>query len=442
MKVTQEKEAARQTVLEIELDDQDLEPYLDRAYRRVVNKVAVPGFRKGKAPRGVIEGRFGRGFLIEDILDRMLTEVADRAITESRLEPVARPRLTILDMDPVRFTATVALEPHVVLGDYASLSVERPRTEVTDEAVEEWIESLRQAMGTWEPVERTVAREGDLVMAEVEIAVRGRPDVRHEDVSIELRPGADYRHPGLVENVTGASKGETRRFALTIPEEDAGPGDETASGREADFAVTVREIKERRVMALDDEFVRTAYPECDDLAGMRAEVRRSLSERARERDDEVLRDAAVRALVEATDITIPDLLVDMESRPFAAQYIRDLERLGMSLEAYLERTGDTVQEFSTQMTEGARSRLAASYSLRALADAEGLVAEEDEVSRRVEELRDMRRARGAEDEPDPEEAAEFMKNRILELKAVDRLVEILGGAQPDEETTRGEESET
>ncbi len=441
MKITQAEEVARQTVLEIELDDQDLEPYLDRAYRRVVRKINVPGFRKGKAPRGVIEGRFGRGVLIEDIMDEMVAEVTEGAISSSELDPVASPRLAILETDPFRFTATVPLEPTVELGDYASLRVERQSTEVTDELVERWIDRLRQGMATWEPVDRTVTEEGDFVVADATISVEGAAPDSRKNLTFELRPGSDYPYPGMAERMIGASVGEPTGFSLTvIADESEAPGGGQAV-RDAQVTATVREIKVRRLMELDDEFARTANPDCSDLEDLRGQARETLIEQARQADDETLRGAALGALLEAAEVTVPDVLVDRRSRAIMEDRLQNLKRMGLSLDAYLRAAGETQQAFVGEALSGARRRLEAEYALRALAEAEGLEVGDEEMAKEIEDLRQVVRAGGGDGgdgiDPDSEETAEFLRDRIRQGKALDRLVEIVGG-EPTEET-RGED---
>ena len=154
MKVTQEEVVDHQTTLRIELEEADLNPYLDQGYRRLAPQISLPGFRKGKVPRHIVEGFMGRESLLNEVLDNMVFEVTSKAIEEQDIDAAGMPKIEDLDLDPVSFTAIVALRPEVELGDYKAIRVPHETDEVTDEVVTERIDSIRESMGSWETVER------------------------------------------------------------------------------------------------------------------------------------------------------------------------------------------------------------------------------------------------------------------------------------------------
>ncbi|MCH9009270.1 MAG: hypothetical protein IIC21_01430, partial [Chloroflexi bacterium] len=167
MKITQEEEVDRQTVLHIELDEEDLDPYLDRGYRRVAQRTAIPGFRKGKAPRRIIEQFLGREVLLNEVLDTMLPEVTGRAIDEQSIEAVGLPQIELLDLDPLTVKAVVPLVPDIDLGSYREIRVEEETTEVGEEDIQSRLEQLQHSMASWEPVQRPVVL-GDMVTMKAE----------------------------------------------------------------------------------------------------------------------------------------------------------------------------------------------------------------------------------------------------------------------------------
>ncbi len=440
MKVTQQDEAARQTVLEIELDDNDLEPYLNHAYRRVVQRANVPGFRKGKAPRRIIERYFGREYLINEVIEYMVSDVTSRAIQESELDAGGLPRIDLKGLAPVKFSATVPLSPSVELNEYAEIRVERQVTEVTDEQVDETLERMRQSQATWEPVDRAT-RSGDMITADIEAKVEGSTLIDQEGGVLVLSDGQESALPGLSEQLLEAVKGEPRTFSLKLPDDYRNnEGDATLAGKEARFAVTVREIKERTVPELDDEFAKGVGQGFDDLAALRTSALEDLAAEAERADTAAFRDAAVTALVESADLTIPDLLVDQEVDLIFDDRRLALQRMNVEMDDYLRYTGKSAEEFRTEARATSIERLERSYALRALAEAEGIEVNDEELAARLESVRaSVPAERQGEVDLDSEETVAAVRSNLKLEKIIDRLVEIVGGVDPAE--AKGEEND-
>ena len=167
MKIAQDDVVERQTTLHIELDNEDVEPYIDRAYKRVVQRVNIPGFRKGKAPRSIVEQMFGRESLINDVLDTMLPELTSKAINDQELDAIGLPSIELEELDPLQFSATVPLQPEVDLGNYQGIRIKKEVANLDEGAVDQRIEQLRLSVASWEPAERSVEM-GDMVSAQIE----------------------------------------------------------------------------------------------------------------------------------------------------------------------------------------------------------------------------------------------------------------------------------
>ncbi len=440
MKVTQQEEAARQTVLEIELDDKDLEPYLNRGYRRVVQRVNVPGFRKGKAPRRIIERYFGREYLINEVIEYMVSDVTSKAIQESELDAGGLPRIDLKGLDPVQFSATVPLPPSVELKDYAGLLVERQTTRVTDEQVDETLERMLQSQATWEPVERAT-KSGDMVTADIEATVEGNTLIDQDSGVLILDDGQESVIPGLSEELLQTVKGEPKTFSLKLPDDyrnDA--GDARLAGKEAHFAVTVREIKERIVPQLDDEFAKGVGQGFDNLAALRTSILDGLTAEAEQTDNAAFRNAAVAALVESADMTIAELLIDQEVDHIFADRRLALQRMNVDMDDYLRYTGKTAEEFRDEARATSIERLERTYALRALAEAEGIEVQEDELAARLESMRAaVPEDRLGEVDFDSDETVAAVRSNLKFEKVIDRLVEIVGGVDPAE--AKGEEND-
>ena len=433
MKVTQEEEAARQTVLEIELDDEDLEPYLNRAYRRVVQRVNVPGFRKGKAPRGIIERYFGREYLINDVIEYMVSDVTSKAIQESELDAGGLPRIDLKGLDPVQFSATVPLSPSVELSDYAGLIVERQTTKVTDEQVDDTLERMRQGLATWEPVDRAT-KSGDMITADIEATVEGNILIDQKSGVLILEDGQESVPPGLSEKMFRAVKGEPKTFSLKLPDDYSNKaGDARLAGKEARFAVTVREIKERTVPQLDDELAKGVGQGFDNLVALRTSVLDGLTAESVQADSAAFRDAAVAALVESADLTIPDLLIAQEIDHIFADRRLALQRMNVDMDDYLRYTGKTAEEFRDEARATSIERLERTYALRSLAEAEGIEVNDEELAERLDSMRAALPAdRLGEVDLDSDETVAAVRSNLKFEKVIDRLVEIVGGVDPAE----------
>ena len=202
MKITQEEMVERQTVLHVELEDEDLEPYLQRVYQRVAQQAAIPGFRKGKAPRTVVERFLGPGGLVQESLGDAVPALADEAVSARELDPVVPPRVDVLDMEPVTFKVTVAAEPGIDLGEYRAIRLEEDQVEVEEEDVDRAIEDLRRDSGSWEPVERPV-KSGDMVTIDVTGTVEGRVVLDEKDTVYMAEDGSSIPFAGFSEEARG-----------------------------------------------------------------------------------------------------------------------------------------------------------------------------------------------------------------------------------------------
>ena len=180
MKITQEEVVERQTVLHIELEDEDLDVYLDQGYRRAVQRTVIPGFRKGKAPRRILENFLGRESLLNEVLDSMLPEVTGRAITEQELDAAGLPQIELMELDPFTVKATVPLTPEIDLGSYRDLRLTPESGEVTEEDIQERLDQMRHSMASWEPAERA-AEMGDMVTMKALATVEGRTVLDEKD---------------------------------------------------------------------------------------------------------------------------------------------------------------------------------------------------------------------------------------------------------------------
>ena len=427
MKITQEEVVDRQAVLEIELEDEDMAPYLDRAYRRVVQRTNVPGFRKGKAPRSIIEGILGRETLVNESLDDVLPAVTHQAIVEQELDVAGTPQVELVALDPVTVKATVPLTPTVDLGGYRDIRVEEEQVEVADEDLEAEIENLREGGAVWEPVDRSVEL-GDRVTMEALGHVGEESIIDTSDTEYLVDEEAALPFAGFANELVDAEIGSPFEFHLTIPDDHVNA---SLAGQEVHFRITVKEIKERSLPDLDDEFAKGVGDGYDSLEELRKSVRARMVEEAEQARDTELREGALARLVEGAEVEIPPLLIDHEVQHMTERRDQFVGQINVTLDDYYKFTGKSEEEHLAEMREQAVERFSRTHVLFNLARVEGIEVSDEEIEQRLADLRETASAGDGtgldENSLDSPEAGPALRDSMLVQKAMDRLVEIASG---------------
>ncbi|NQU97264.1 MAG: trigger factor [Chloroflexi bacterium] len=429
MKVTQDEVVDRQTNLHIEVDSDLLEQHMDRAYRKLVQQTSVPGFRKGKAPRHILERVVGRDSLLDEAIETLTPEAVADAIEEQSLDPVTLPRVTVEEREPVlTLTATVALPPTVELGEYHSLRFDEQAEPVTDEQVEGAVERVREGQASWEPAERPLVL-GDLAVLTVTGTVGALTIIESADTEYLAAEGIPYPVPGFAEGLVGMSPGDSREFVLTLPE-DFGVAD--AAGQEATFRVSVSEIKQKILPPLDDELARSLGEGLESLSDLRSRIRENLEASAEQVVRRLIEDKTLEAVVDGAAIALPAMLVDHEAQHVLDEQQRALAVNNVPMSAYMERVGKSEDEVIAEAREAAERRLKRSLVLDELADAEGIEVPDADVEEELETLRQRRS--NAEDGPAlDEEGARVSISRILRRqRLMDHMVRLVRGLDDDD----------
>ena len=243
MKVTRDNASPIEITLTVELEPEDENPFLERSYRRTVSRINIPGFRRGKAPRHIVESMIGRTALLQEALDFMVPETLDKVLTDEEVSAFGEPNIEVTDLEPVSFTATVPLEPNIDLGDYRSLRVEHEPVEISEEQVDDVLTRIQEEQSVWEPVERP-AEFGDRLNLDVNGEIDGELVVDDQDV--EYVPNEDnvLPFPGFAPNLIGMAEEDEREFIVTIPEDY--PREQYA-GKDVQFKVSCLSVKEKNV---------------------------------------------------------------------------------------------------------------------------------------------------------------------------------------------------
>ena len=426
MKVTQGEVVDNQAVLSIELEEDDLDDYLERGYRRVVNRIRIPGFRQGKAPRNIVEGILGREGLLSEALDYMLPDATDRAVAAQELDITGVPNYDLSGFDPVSFTATVALRPDVDLGDYASLTLESELKEVTAEDVDAEIERMRESMVIWEPVERE-SESGDMVTVDLKATAGDSTLLDQQGANIVLdADNEDARFPGLFEQLAGLKEDETREFELELGEGRL--GNQELAGSTAKFDVTVTGVKNKILPDLDDDFASGVGEGYDSLEALREEIESGLRRVAEEVENRRRRGRAVEALVDGAAVPLAPMLAEHRVDHLRRERDESLERMGMTLDNFLAIQGTTAEDMDDQLSERAASELRSAFVIEKLAEVEEIEVSETEIDERLETIistagrKVSNRERRQLNSP---ASRENISHGLRNEKAVDRLLELV-----------------
>ena len=427
MKVTKEELPQREALLTIELEPQDMEPHLQRAYQRVVQRSNIPGFRKGKAPRTIVERFVGLDALREEALDSLLPEAIKRAIEEQELDSAGMPRVNEIEGDPPIVKATVPLEPLVELDDYLAIRADEESTEVTEEQVQELLEQLRREQAPWEPATRPVDF-GDQVAMDVRGVVNDKDILNQEGVVYVAAEENPSPLPGFVQELVGMKPGGEKEFALTIPE---GYGSDDLVGSECTFHVTVHENKEKRLLELNDEFAKGVGEGYDSLEALQERLRSDLQSQEEQAARRRYEETVVPLLLERTKVELSPLLVDHEVAHLLEDERESLRRQQVDIEQYLQNVGKSAEEHQEELRSVALSRLTRSYAFRKIAELENIKVSPEDVEQEINALVESAGNQGdaVRRNFDSPEGKHSLSEVLLNRKTLERLTEIAKGQQ-------------
>ncbi len=427
MKVTSEKAEHSQVILDVEMEPAELEKYMEIAYRHVVQKTNVPGFRKGKAPRAVLERHLGRIALLEGAIEHLVPEAVDKAITEQKIEAVARPSVELMGVDPVHFKATVPLKPTVKLCDYANVRVEPEPVAITDEHVNLTIDQLRQQQAVFTPVERAV-QYNDIITMNIRGCIGERQLVDEKDAPYRVMKDFDMPLPGFPEKLQGAMKGELREFSLIFPE--VHPAAELR-GQTCDFKVKVTDVKEQILPELNDGFIKSLNMNLETVEALKEKVRKDLEARASSAEKSRYEDAALQKLVECAQVDYAPILLENEIERMVQNEEEAAQHHGQKLKDRLKTLNKTEEQMREELRPIAGTRLLRSLALRQLAEDEKIDVKDEELTAETDKM-----SKDAGDKA--EELKKFLElpsakasvyNSILIRKTMARLLEIAGTKQ-------------
>jgi trigger factor len=440
VKLTVERLPESRVQLEITAEDAETAKAMDRAVRKVGNQITIPGFRKGKAPRALIEKAYGPDVFLEEANRFLMTDLYRQALEKEDLTPVGDPEVDVTETSPLTYVVTVPVYPTVELGDYQAVRIEPIDAAVDDEAVDTVIDVLRRAHSPWVDPEG----EGLQVGAGLELTPKSRYPREGDQITIDYtveEDGEEAEEPvkdavfvlgesGLLQAVEDAVKGlrvgESVGFSVPFAEDDE-TVDASVRGKTLSYNVTLTGLKERDLLPLDDDFAKTAG-DADSLEQLRADVRDDLHQR---RTNEARAEALsqiITKIAEGATLELPAPMIDRAVEDDVRRMRANLAQQGVSLEAYLRISESTEEALREELRPTAAQRLRNSLLMRAVAEKEGIAVEEDKLDAAVERI-----ARLAETAQQPKQAESFarssylrsmLQSEMFDRQLTDRMIEL------------------
>ena len=431
MNVTRESSNPSEVTLNILMDSDDEEPFINRSYRRLVSRLQIPGFRPGKAPRSIVESHLGRAALVQEALEFMIPETLDQVLKDQDIQAFVEPELELLEVEPVTFKAVVPLEPAVDLGEFRTIRLEREPVEITQDGVDEVIEQLRFEAGPWEPVERPV-QFGDLLSLDVTGTILGEQAISNQGIDFIPQQDNQLPMPGFSIYLEGVAEGQEKEFTLTVPDDHPQP---EYAGNECRFRVKVLSIKEKRLPDLDDEFAKGIRDGYESLEALRSDVEERLTRDAESASLRQLEQNSLDELLKVAQVQASGLIYQRELDQMHQEQERRLQSQRVNMDTYLSFIGHTQEEWLNELRPQAEQRLNTFLVMRKLAEEEGIDVDQEEIQAEIDTT-----ALSAGDSQESvrtalstDSARDSIRSSLLSRKVMERLVEIVQGQEKSAE---------
>lgn len=388
MSVQVEKLEKNMAKLTIEVSSEEFENAIAKAYKKNKNKISMPGFRKGKAPRAMIEKMYGKGIFYEDAANSIIPDAYADAAKESELEIVAQPEIDVTQIEsgkPFIFTATVALKPEVTLGEYKGIEVEKKEVEVTDEEVEAEINKVRESNARMLDIDDRATQDGDTVLIDFDGYVDGKQfeGGKADDYSLVL--GSHSFIDNFEEQLVGKNIGDDVEVNVTFPENYQA---EELQGKPAVFKVKIKEIKVKELPELDDDFAQDVS-NFDTIAEYKEDLKKKLTENKEEALNREREEAVIGKIIENAQMDIPEQMVDAQTRQMTQEFAQRLSSQGLSIDQYMQFTGLTPQKMIEELKPQALKRIQSRLVLEAVVAAENIETTEEELDKEIENMASM-----------------------------------------------------
>ena len=385
MSLQVEKLEKNMAKLTIEASAEDFEKAIQKVYLKARGRINIPGFRKGKAPRKLIEKMYGTGVFYEDAANDLIPTAYAEALKDCDLEIVSRPEINVTQIEsgkPFIFTAEVAVKPEVTLGEYKGVEVEKSNVEVTDEDINKEVDKERENNSRTIDVDDRAVESGDIIKLDFDGSVDGVPFAGGKAENYPLTNGSGSSIPGFEDQLIGTKIGEDKDVTVTFPEDYH---EKSLAGKEAVFKCKVNAITVKELPDADDEFA-SEVSEFETLAEYKEDIKKKLTEK-KEKEARAKKEAqAVEKAVENATMEIPDAMIDTQVQSMMEDFARRMQSQGLSLEQYFQFTGMDAKKMHDQMKPEALKRIQNSLVLEAVAKAENIEISDEKVDEEIAKM--------------------------------------------------------
>ncbi len=388
MSLQVEKLEKNMAKLTIEVSAEDLDKAMQAAYQKAKGKISIPGFRKGKAPRKMIENVYGRGIFLEDAANALIQEHYSMALQECDLEIVSQPEIDVTQAEPGKpfiFTAEVAVKPEVTLGEYKGVEVPKADLGVTDGEVDDEIKKEQEKNSRTITIEDRAAEEGDIATIDFEGSVDGVAFEGGKGTDYPLTLGSHSFIPGFEEQLVGVKTGDHVEVNVTFPEEYQAA---ELAGKAAVFQCDVKKIEAKELPEIDDDFAQDVS-EFDTLAEYKEDVKKNLIEKKEKEARTAKEDAAVNKVIEGAQMEIPEAMINTQARQMLDDFSRRMRSQGLTMEQYCQFTGMTEDKLMEEMNSQALKRIRTRLVLEKVAEIENIQPTEEEVNAELTRMAEM-----------------------------------------------------
>ena len=377
MKFKQSKEKNRQVNLDVDLDDKDLEPYYKIGYKKLVKKITIPGFRKGKAPYHIIESQYGKETIISEALDNILSDKTSEAIKESSLESYMPPKIELKNFNPIKFTIILPLQPQIALGEINKIKLEKMKDPDFESLIDEQINNLQKQFTNWIPSSEK-AQSGELISINIKIEINGNSVLDQKNTDILLEEQNDEFAPGLIKNLIGLKEGDSKNLDLKISKNH--PSSEMAN-KKANFNITVNSVKKSDSPKLDANFAKmVSNNEIKTMNTLRKKVKTSVEENHKQQSEYEYQNNAINELIKISNIELPPLMIEREIQNEIEQLENLAKRFKMTLEEYLTKNNQNLEETKKNIEIETLQKLNRTFTLLEICKQNNITATEQELS--------------------------------------------------------------
>lgn len=374
--------------LKFEIDQDTIKQGLDTAFNRVKKNLNVPGFRKGKVPRQIFNRMYGEEALYEDALNSVLPEAYQKAIDDTKVDPVDQPQINVESMEkgkPWAISATITVKPDVELGDYTGIAVKKQKRNVLKGDIEKRLEELQKQQAEL-VLKDGKAETGDTVVIDYVGTVDGKEFDGGSAQNYSLELGSNSFIPGFEDGLVGASKDETVDVKVTFPEDYQA---KELAGKDAIFKTTVHEVKSKELPKLDDDFAKDVDENVDTLDDLKKKIHDEIKDQKKETAEEIIQEEAISGAVKNAKIDeIPQAMIDTEVNNQMNQYLANLRRQGIDPKLYYQMTGTTEDDLKKQFSKDAEERVKTDLVIEAVVAKEGIKPTDDEIKDEIKSLAD------------------------------------------------------